>query len=263
MCNYARKDMKVYIFENTHFLIYSMMKYLNVLLFCGMIVMNYLANALPLNNKTTGQLSDSYPNLFVPAGITFSIWGAIYLLLAVYCIIQFTGSNQVTITKIEWPFAITCILNALWIVFWHYEKLPISLLIMAGLLITLIYINILVSEQPQGIIKAAFGIYLGWICIATIANVTALLVYYNWDGFGVSDETWTILMIFAGLIIAALAMYRFRNPFIGLSVIWAFTGIILKRQHDYRSIVIASLIAITIIAIITTWGFFRKISLAS
>ena len=240
-----------------------MIKYLNILLFGVMIVMNYLANALPLNNKTTGQLSDSFPNLFVPAGITFSIWGAIYLLLAAYCVIQFTGSGQVTTTKIGWPFAITCILNALWIVFWHYEKLPLSLLIMTGLLITLIYINILVSAQPLGIIKAAFGVYLGWICIATIANVTALLVHYNWEGFGISEETWTILMIFAGLIITTLAMYKFRNPFIGLSVIWAFTGIILKRQHDYRSIVIASLIAITIIAIFTTWGFIRKISLTS
>lgn len=240
-----------------------MIKYLNILLFGGMIVMNYLANALPLNNRTTGQLSDSYPNLFVPAGITFSIWGVIYLLLAAYCVIQFTGSSQVTLTKIGWPFAITCILNALWIVFWHYEKLPISLLIMTGLLITLIYINILVSAEPLGIIKATFGIYLGWICIATIANVTALLVYYNWDGFGVSEETWAILMIFAGLIITSLAMYKFRNPFIGLSVIWAFTGIVLKRQHDYRSIVIASLIAIFFIAIIATWGFFRKISLTS
>ena len=64
-----------------------MMKYLNIVLFAGMIVMNYLANALPLNNKTTGELSDSFPNLFVPAGITFSIWGIIYLLAGsiLYC----------------------------------------------------------------------------------------------------------------------------------------------------------------------------------
>ncbi len=52
-----------------------MIKYINVVLFAGMLVMNYLANALPLNNKTTGELSDSFPNLFVPAGLTFSIWG--------------------------------------------------------------------------------------------------------------------------------------------------------------------------------------------
>jgi len=235
-----------------------MIKYLNILLFGGMIVMNYLANALPLNNKTTGELSDSFPNLFVPAGITFSIWGIIYLLLFVYCIVQFTGSNQAIVSDISWFFGISCVLNALWIVFWHYEKLPLSLLVMAGLLISLIYINFLIRSLPMGVIKASFGIYLGWICIAAIANVTALLVRYNWNGFGGSEEIWTIIMISAGTIIAVSALYRFHNPYIGLSVVWAFAGIIIKRQDDHRPIVIAALIALTIVAIMTILGFLRR-----
>jgi hypothetical protein len=235
-----------------------MIKYLNLVLFAGMIVMNYLANALPLNNKTTGELSDSFPNLFVPAGITFSIWGIIYLLLIIYCIVQFTGSDQVVISNISWLFAISCVLNALWIVSWHYEKLPLSLIVMLGMLISLIYINILIKDLPFGLIKASFGIYLGWICIATIANITALLVHYNWGGFGISEEMWTILMIAAGALIAALTLCRLNNPFIGLSVIWAFTGIILKRQNDYRSIVVTALIALTIVGIASIWISFRK-----
>ena len=236
-----------------------MIKYFNISLFIAMIVMNYLANALPLNNHTTGQLSDSYPNLFVPAGITFSIWGVIYLLLAGFCIIQFSDTSKTAAMDIGWLFVISCVLNAMWIVCWHYEKLSLSLIVMIGLLITLIYINILIREMPMGIIKAAFGVYLGWICIATIANVTALLVHFGWKGFGISEEHWTIIMISAGALIAALALYRFNNPFIGLSVIWAFTGIILKRNTDHRSIVITAAIALTIIVILTVWGFFRKI----
>ncbi len=235
-----------------------MMKYLNLFLFAGMIVMNYLANALPLNNKTTGELSDSFPNLFVPAGITFSIWGVIYLLLIIYCIVQFTGSSQVVISKISLAFGISCILNALWIVTWHYGKLPLSLLVMAGLLLSLIYINMSVKDLPFGIVKAAFGIYLGWICIATIANVTALLVSYNWNGFGFSQETWTIIMIAIGALIVSVTIYRLSNPFIGLAVIWAFTGIIIKRQDDYRSIVITAVAAIVIVSAVTVWGFLRK-----
>jgi hypothetical protein len=223
-----------------------------------MVVMNYLANALPLNNKTTGELSDLYPNLFVPAGITFSIWGVIYLLLLIYCIIQFTGSNQIAISAIAPWFGLTCVLNALWIVAWHYQRLPLSLLIMIGLLVTLIYINIQITGIRPGIIKASFGIYLGWICIATIANVTALLVKYNWDGFGISEAIWAIIMISVGAIVVSLAIYSFRNPFIGLAVIWAFAGIIIKRQEDYRSIVITAIIAIIIVGIITALGFFRK-----
>ena len=235
-----------------------MLKYLNLVLFTGMIVMNYFANALPLNNKTTGELSDAYPNLFVPAGITFSIWGIIYLLLAWYCVVQFTGSNQKIIMEIAWLFGISCILNGLWIVAWHYEILPLSLLIMAGLLVTLIYINIIIKDLPFGIIKGSFGIYLGWICIATIANVTALLVHYNWNGFGVSEQIWTIIMILAGAVITSLAIYRFNNPFIGLAVVWALIGIILKRQYDLVSIALIAALAITIVGIVTILGFFRK-----
>jgi hypothetical protein len=235
-----------------------MLKYLNLILFAGMIAMNYLANALPLNHKTTGELSDSFPNLFVPAGITFSIWGIIYLLLAVFCVVQFKLSNQAIIEKIGWVFGISCVLNGLWIVCWHYGKLPLSMVVMLGMLISLIYINIQIREISMGIIKASFGIYLGWICIATIANVTALLVKTNWNGSGISEESWTIIMIAAGTLIAILALYRLNNPFIGLSVVWAFTGIILKRQFDYRSIVITAAIALIIVAIAAAWGFFRK-----
>jgi hypothetical protein len=234
------------------------MKYVSILLFIVMIVMNYLANALPLNNKTTGELSDSFPNLFVPAGITFSIWGIIYLLLAVYCVLQFTNPDQVIITKITWAFALSCLLNALWIVCWHYGFLPLSVIVMLSLLVTLIYINMSIHELPFGLVKAAFGIYMGWICIATIANVTALLVNYNWNGFGISHETWTIVMIGAGAIIATLSLFRFNNPYIGLVVIWAFAGIIIKRSADYRSIVIAASIGIAVLAVVTLISFFRK-----
>jgi hypothetical protein len=234
-----------------------MIKYLNLIFFAGMIVMNYLANSLPLNNKTTGELSDSFPNLFVPAGITFSIWGIIYLLLLIYSVIQFTSSDRNTIDNISWLFAITCIFNALWIVAWHYGKLPMSLIIMSGLLISLIYINMSISHLPMGLIKAAFGVYLGWICIATIANATALLVNYGWNGFGISHEAWTIIMISAGAIIASLALYRFNNPFIGLVVIWAFAGIIIKRSGDFRSIVITAAAGILAVGIVAALGFFR------
>ncbi|MCB9012744.1 MAG: tryptophan-rich sensory protein [Bacteroidales bacterium] len=232
-----------------------MIKYLNLLLFAGMIYMNYLANALPLNHKTTGQLSDSYPNLFVPSGITFSIWGAIYILLAVYCIIQFRLGVSLPETRIGWIFAITCVLNALWIVCWHYEKLGLSILIMFSLLVSLIFIAITIKDLPFGSTKAAFGIYLGWICIASIANITALLVYKEWNGFGISQESWTIIMIFTGALIAAFSIYKFKNPFIGVAVIWAFAGIILKRYTDHRLIAMMAGLALLILAAVTVSGF--------
>ena len=235
-----------------------MIRYINILLVAGMLVMNYLANALPLNNKTTGELSDSFPNLFVPSGLTFSIWGVIYIMIIIYCVVQFTGSDKEVISNISWLFGISCILNTLWIVFWHYGKIPLSLLVMLGILITLIYINISIRNSPFGIIKASFGIYLGWICIATIANVTALLVNLNWNGFNISEEIWTMIMIFAGTMIVAITIYQLKNPFIGLSVIWAFIGIAIKRHDDYRSVFISAIIALILVSLVTLWGFLRK-----
>jgi hypothetical protein len=235
-----------------------MIKFINLFLFLGMIVMNYLANALPINNKTTGQLSDALPNLFVPVGLTFSIWGVIYLLLATYSVIQFRSANQSVNETIGWLFSISCLLNALWIITWHYQKLPLSLLVMTGLLVSLIYINLMIRDLPFGIIKASFGIYLGWICIATIANVTALLVHYDWGGFGMKESTWAIILILTGALIVSAAIFQFKNPFIGLSVIWAFIGIFLKRQSDYRSIALTAIIALIYISVITLLGFLRK-----
>lgn len=234
------------------------MKYLNLLLFAGMVVMNYLANALPLNGKTTGELSDAYPNLFVPAGVTFSIWGIIYILLVTFCVIQFTTSHQAVITRMGWLFGLSCIFNALWIVAWHYERLPMSLILMLGLLVSLIWINFFIRDLPAGFIKAAFGIYLGWICIATIANVTALLVNYGWGGFGISEETWTIIMIAVGALLVSLTIWRLDNPFIGLSVVWAFAGIMIKRQADYRVILVTAAIAAAVVAAVLVVIFFRK-----
>lgn len=219
--------------------------------------MNYLASALPLNKKRTGEISDSYPNLFVPAGITFSIWGVIYLLLLGYCFEQFTVSGRMVTSSVNWLFAITCVLNSLWIVSWHYEQITLSLLVMLGLLISLICINMMIISLPFGLIKACFGIYLGWICIATIANVTALLVSCNWNGFGISQEAWTIIMISIGTLIAISTIFRIDNPFTGLSIIWAFTGIIIKRRKDFRSVAVSAASGMAIVAIATIYVFFR------
>lgn len=235
-----------------------MIRYVNVFLYTVMVVMNYLANALPINNLTTGELSDLYPNLFVPAGITFSIWGIIYVLLLGYCIIQFTSYERTAVVKSTVLFALSCIFNTSWIFAWHYQKLQLSILIMVCLLLTLIFINILIRNNKSFLVKAAFGIYLGWICIATIANVTALLVDIGWEGGGIPQDIWTMIMIGTGALIACFSIIQMRNPYIGLAVIWAFAGIIIKRQDDYRSIVIAAVISIIIVAAITIAGFFRK-----
>lgn len=219
-----------------------LVKIITTLLFVFMIVMNYLANALPLNGKTTGELSDAYPNLFVPAGITFSIWGVIYLLLALYVVLQFFPAYSKVATDIGWLFTISSLFNGLWIVAWHYQRLPLSLLVMAGMLLTLLLINQRITGLNYDWVKAAFGIYLGWICIASIANVTAVLVNYNWNGWGISEQSWTLIMMTVGMLIGIITLLKMNNPFVGLSVAWAFAGIAIKRQSDYRLIMGAAIV---------------------
>ena len=235
-----------------------MLRFISLFFFLAVIFVNYLANSLPLNGNTTGQVSAAYPNLFVPAGITFAIWGIIYLLLAAYCIVQFLPASKDIPGHIGWLFIISCVFNIIWLFAWHYQKLPLSLLLMTGFLVSLIMINLQLKELPLGVLKASFGVYLGWICIATIANVTALLADAGWGGMGISQEAWTIVMIAIGTLIVSLAVIRVDNPFIGLSVVWAFTGIIIKRSADYRSIVIAAALGILVVGIFTTMGFLGK-----
>ena len=235
-----------------------MLRILSLIFFIAMVYMNYLANSLPINGKTTGQLSDAYPNLFVPSGITFSIWGIIYLLLAVYCIVQFLPATKDISKEISWLFILSCIFNMLWILAWHYQKLPVSLLLMLGLLVCLILMNLHIKDMPQGLLKATFGVYLGWICIATIANVTALLVDVGWGGFGLSQQVWTVILIAIGTAIVVITILKTANPYIGLSVVWAFIGIILKRSEDYRVIVLAAAVCILIVSILTILVFLGK-----
>jgi hypothetical protein len=65
-------------------------------------------------------------------------------------------------------------------------------------------------------------------------------------------------MIATGTLVVSFTVMRIDNPFIGLSVVWAFTGIIIKRSEDYRSIVIAAALGILLVGIVTLMGFLGK-----
>jgi tryptophan-rich sensory protein len=235
-----------------------MLKILSALLFVVMIYVNYLANALPINGLSTGAVSNAYPNLFAPAGLTFSIWGIIYLLLAIVSVMFFFESNKEILLKISWFFIISSALNSMWIFAWHYEKFGLSVIIMLLLLISLIIINQRLSSYPNSIFKAAFGIYLGWICIATIANITVWLVSINWSGFGISQEIWTSILIAIGLGITISAVYKFNNPFVAASVIWAFIGIAIKQHGNSNVVFISAILGAVVFLTFVTINLFAR-----
>ena len=111
--------------------------------YVAMVGVNFLANGLPINDRSTGAISDAYPNLFAPAGVTFSIWGLIYLLLAGYVAFQFGKGNQKTeeiFDRINPLFLATSLANISWIFAWHYDYIGLSVVIMAVLLALLVRI---------------------------------------------------------------------------------------------------------------------------
>ena len=221
---------------------------LNLIGLGAVITVNALANALPINGMNTGEISDLYPNLFVPAGITFSIWGIIYFLLACFTIYSMVGAfrhNRITIEKVSqigpW-FFISCIANASWIFAWHYRIVPLSLAIMLVLLFSLIYIYLklrqaplLITARERFFLRVPFGVYLGWITIATIANVTAFLVSVRWNRFGLSEDAWLTIMIGIAILLTVFVIYTRKDAEYTAVVIWALIGIIIKRNELHQT----------------------------
>lgn len=241
------------------------LKVINVFAFLLVLIVNFLANYLPINGYNTGELSDLYPNLFVPAGITFSIWGLIYLLLAIFVVYQFILLKdeelikEQIIVKIGYLFLISSLANAAWIFAWHYVMPFLSLVVMVVLLLTLIrlYLKLEIgirdySKKIYTIFILPFSIYLGWITVATIANVTSVLVDMNWNGFGMSDFFWTVVVIVVGLIITLYTLLKRNDIAYSLVVVWAYLGIIIKRyfQDPDPIMIIVYTTAISIVLIL-------------
>lgn len=217
------------------------MKILVAITYVLMIVANVLANALPINGITTGEMSDKYSNLFAPAGFTFSIWGLIYLLLAGYVLYQFGiftkgefTRREEMIKKINPLFMATSIINFFWIFSWHYDYIAVSVVLMIALVVLLIKIaktvNIYnLNKRDNFFIKLPFSVYFGWITVATIANITVLLVSLEWNGFGLSEQFWTVLILFVGAAIGLRTGLEFKNSAYLLVLIWAYFGILAKH----------------------------------
>ncbi len=218
---------------------YAVCKLLVVITFIAMVVVNALASILPINGMDTGQVSDSFPNLFAPAGITFAIWGLIYLLLAVfsvYLVIKLKNDKPSDhwLRKTGFLFTLTNVANTIWILAWHYKLIELSLLLMLVILVSLILIVLKIKKQNLStgeklFVSLPFSIYFGWITVATVANVTTLLVDWSWTGFGINEATWMILVSIVALVIGTTTIISNKDSAYGLVLVWAFAGILIKH----------------------------------
>ncbi len=210
---------------------------INVITLIATLAVNALANILPFNGITTGEISDSFKVYFVPAGYVFSIWSLIYVLLAGFAVYQALPAQRTNprLRRIGYGFAAANILNGAWMFAWHYAQFPLSLVIMLALLVTLIviYIRLEIGRSPAAgvekwLVNLPFSIYLGWITVATVANATDVLDFVGWTGFGLDPRIWAAVMLAVASLVGLLVALTRRDAAYLLVLVWAFIGIGVK-----------------------------------
>ena len=212
--------------------------WLNIVAALIALGVNGISNALPLNGQNTGEISDRFKVLFVPAGYVFAIWGVIYLGWIAFVVYQALPAHRHNprLQKMSWLFALSCAANAAWLFCWHYKYFELSVVVMLTLLLTLIaiYVRLDIGRAPvttaeKWCVNIPFSIYLGWISVATIANITDVLYLWKWNGFGIAPELWAVIMLVVATILG-LAMALTCGDVAYLSVLaWSYAGIANKQ----------------------------------
>jgi hypothetical protein len=238
---------------------------LNVIGYAIMVVVNTLAVTLPLNDKTIEEISSDINSLFTPASYVFMIWGLIYISLLAFIIYGLMPKQKqnACIDSIGITFFISSILNALWVFAWHYEKLWLSLIIMVLLLLTLIKIYNRVSknctnDKDKKFVRIPFSIYLAWISIATIANVSVVLKSTGWNGLGLSETVWTVIVLIFALILSLYVSAKNNDIVYLLTIAWALIGILVRHWGSNTPISVTVIAAVIIIVIQIIWNIKGK-----
>ncbi|HCW06280.1 MAG TPA: hypothetical protein DGG95_02825 [Cytophagales bacterium] len=241
--------------------------YLNIAAFLVMVTVNALANILPINGLTTAQVSAFYPSLFTPAGFTFSIWGAIYLLLAIFVVAQSVIKHESYFKSLTTWFVLSCLINSSWILAWHFLFPAVSVFLMLSLLFCLVTIFLILRKQSFSrghyfLIRLPFTVYLSWICVATIANIAAWLVHLDWNGQMLSPAAWTVVMLAVACVLSMWIVLRYRELAFSLVTLWSLFGIYSKSIENGLSVIANSALlgmaALAVVFFIQAIRFFQK-----
>ena len=205
-----------------------------VLVMLVTIVINILANALPINGLNTGQISDTFKVYFVPAGYVFSIWGIIYIGLITYAVYQALPAQSANprLQATGWWVVLGGLANCVWIFLWQYEQfvwtVGAMLILLASLIMVYLRLGIgqtKVSTGETWAVRIPFSIYLGWITVATVADISDVLWFVKWNQFGISAAAWMVVILGAVLIISGLMNFLRRDVAYALVILWALAGI--------------------------------------
>jgi hypothetical protein len=231
------------------------------------IAINALAEIIPFNNKSTAAISDSFQTYFVPAGYVFAIWGVIYIGMIAYAVFRAQPRNKDNklLAKLDIPFIVAGIANCVWLVLWHYEYIHLTVPVMLVLLVTLIYMYLMLrsklAESGKGwkwCVYIPTSIYLGWITVATIANISDALYAANWTGLGLGwfPQTWAGVMIMVAALLTAFILLTRHDIAYALVIVWAVIGIYMKFPTE-PAVAYASVLAVTMIAALFVMNLFR------
>ncbi len=211
-----------------------------VLIFLVTVAVNGAANALPINGQTTAEISDRFNVFVIPAGYVFAIWGLIYVGLAAFTIYQALHGIDPVVRRVGWLPALSGVLNTTWLLLFQFEAFVLTVPVMVALLLTLIAIHRRVwqvrdqlTTASRWAIRVPFSIYLGWISVATIANVAQTLSWLGVGGFGVPLEA-TIAsgVLLLGPALAIVFARRFGDLAYGAVIVWAYLGIVVKEASS-------------------------------
>jgi hypothetical protein len=230
------------------------------------LAVNILATTLPLNGQNTGEISDRFQVYFVPAGYVFSIWGVIYIGWIAFTIFQFQPAHKENprLRRLGFLFALSNLANAAWLFCWHYNQFGLSVIVMLVLLGLLIlsYLALdvnraLVRRVEYWSVDVMFSVYLGWITVATVANITDWLYFVGWDGFGIPAQTWAVIMLsVASLLGLAMTLTRRDVGYVAV-LVWAFIGIAVK-QTSAPMVVVSAWIAAALMLVLAIFSLMRR-----
>lgn len=234
------------------------------------IILNILANALPFNGQGTGEISDRFDVLFVPAGYVFLIWFFIYVGLIAFTIYQALPAQADNalldrIAPITW---IANMANNVWLFLWHWEQFPLTLAAMIVILVSLIYLYVqfgktrtALTRPEKLLVKLPFSIYLGWISVATIANVSQVLFSIGWSGWGLSAQVWTVIMLLVATIVGLLMLLRKLDFAYALVLVWSFAGIAVKQASTNLAVTRTAILGAALLLIVSAITIISKMKL--
>lgn len=252
----------------------SLLQVSNIVAFaCTILVNGFAGSTTFIGGRNTATVSDTYFTLVTPAGYVFSIWGVIYILLGIFVAYQALNRNKGKAfqKEIGWLFVVSSIANIAWVFLWQYEYLPLSVIVILLLLVSLIAIYLRIGKKPpigmsmgeRIAVHLPFSVYLGWITVATIADLAAALVSVRWDGgfLGVGPEAWASSAVLLVLVITALVIITRKDIAYSLVIVWALVGI--AASHATNSTIVMLTLASSIVIAVILGGMILVLNFGS